>query len=181
MGRCCGLDERLQIIGLMAVALVIGFLGYTVIEAPRADEGSVYVDSYSADLYLNGTFLEKFDYQVNDGRRYRMLYKDWKVPLSFNALSQPYVELLDINPPGGSLPYAKDWQGSVRTSTLPTICLAGPRPTLGISNTGHGEQGRYSSRISFPQGSYKVSYVYHIHPYIEKDARYSHLNLKLAR
>ncbi len=175
------MDERLQIIGLMAVALVIGFLGYTVIEAPRADEGSVYVDSYSADLYLNGTFLEKFDYQVNDGRRYRMLYKDWKVPLSFNALSQPYVELLDINPPGGSLPYAKDWQGSVRTFNSPNYMPGRASAYVGDIELRamENEAGCFKPDY-FPQGSYKVSYVYHIHPYIEKDARYSHLNLKLA-
>ena len=175
------MDERLQIIGLMAVALVIGFLGYTIIEAPKADGGSVYVDRYSADLYLNGTFLEKFDYQVNDGRRYRVLYKDWKVPLSFNALRQPYVELRDINPPGGTLPYAKDWQGLVRTFNSPNYmpgrasAYVGDIESLALEN----EAGCFKPDY-FPQGSYKISYVYHIHPYIEKDASYSHLNLKLA-
>jgi uncharacterized membrane protein len=175
------MDKRLQIIGLMVVALVIGFLGYTIIETPKAAGGSVYVDSYSADLYLNGTFLEKFDYQVNDGRRYRILYKDWKVPLSFNALSQPYVELRDINPPGGTLPYAKDWQGLVRTFNSPNYMpgrasvYVGDIESLALEN----EAGCFRPDY-FPQGSYKISYVYHIHPYIEKDTRYSHLNLQLA-
>lgn len=165
----------------MAMALVIGFLGHSIIEAPRADGDSVYVDSYSADLYLNGTFLEKFDYQINDGGRYRMLYKDWKVPLSFTTLSQPYVELLDIVPPGGTLPYAKDCKGSVRTFTSPNYmpgrasAYVGDIESLALEN----EAGCFKPDY-FSQGSYEISYAYRIHPYIERDASYSHLNLKLA-
>ena len=62
-------------------------------------DGPIYVEDYRADFYLNGTLAERYDYQINQAGKYRMLYRNWKVPLSDGNLSQPYVEMISITPP----------------------------------------------------------------------------------
>lgn len=50
--------------------------------APGLFLGDVYVDSYRADICLNGTLDEQFVYAVDASKKYQMLYSSWKLPLS---------------------------------------------------------------------------------------------------
>jgi uncharacterized membrane protein len=70
--------------------------------------GSIWVESYSADLYLNGTLKETFLYTIRESGKYRMLYRNWKTPLSLEPLNEPYVEPVRVLAPKGTIPYIKD-------------------------------------------------------------------------
>ena len=86
--------------------------------APSISLGDVYVDSYRADIYLNGTLAEQFVYDISASGKYKMLYRSWKMPLSEQSMKSPYVSLLEISPPKGSVPYLKNWAGNVTPLSL---------------------------------------------------------------
>ncbi len=72
-----------------------------------ASSGDARVLKYTADLHLNGTLEERFVYRIGNSESIRMLYRTWKIPLSQEKQDSPYVELLKINAPPGTIPYAK--------------------------------------------------------------------------
>src|SRR5512146_1114944 len=98
---------------VIAAVLFIGLLGLLLTGGlPGVEAGlpadmviagkDVYVDDYSADLFLNGTLKESFIYKINAPDKYRMLYRSWTtLPVSLQNLSRPYVEPLKIIPPAG--------------------------------------------------------------------------------
>lgn len=97
-----------------AVALAaIFFICIMSTTLPGFAEEGIFVQSYRADLYLNGTLQENYVYRIEEANRYRMLYRPWKLPLSSQKLNYPYVEPLTVDPPQGSIPYAKDRKGKV--------------------------------------------------------------------
>jgi uncharacterized membrane protein len=62
---------------------------------------------------VNGTLEEQLVYNIGASKKYKMLYRSWKMPLSLQSMNSPYVSLLDISPPQGSMPYIKDRNGMV--------------------------------------------------------------------
>jgi len=86
-----GLSENKQIAILLIVVTLIGIAGHIlqvlacwtpVLRWMR----DVYVDSYRADLYLNGKIEENFVYVITESGKYRMLYRNWQPPLSTEKL-----------------------------------------------------------------------------------------------
>lgn len=139
----------------------------------------VYVEDYRADFYLNGTLAERYDYQINQAGKYRMLYRNWKVPLTDGNLSQPYVEIISINPPENTIAYFKNQLGKVETTktnnrTNPIISGYSTIESLALPN----EAGCFNPN-RFGSGRYEISYLFKLHPPVEVDEKYSHLNLKL--
>ena len=104
------------LVGLAGLFISGGLPGGNGLSTTALDLGDVYVDSYRADLYLNGTLSEPFTYQVKASGKYRMLYRSWKMPLSSQNLSTPFIEPLQIAPPNGTVAYFKDLRSNV---TLP--------------------------------------------------------------
>ncbi len=72
--------------------------------------GSIAVENYSADIYLNGTVVERFQWNIRHSGIYRMLYRSWKTPLSSEKLSEPYAEPVLVLAPAGTMPYIKDYR-----------------------------------------------------------------------
>ncbi|HMB45008.1 MAG TPA: hypothetical protein VKL21_04215, partial [Candidatus Methanoperedens sp.] len=119
------MNENKEIVILLIVVALIGLSGLYLTGGISGTEnacglggcGDVYVDSYSANLYLNGTLEENFVYKIKEPFKYRMLYRNWKVPLSYGISNDPtlktapHVELVSILPPPGSFPYIKNFQG----------------------------------------------------------------------
>jgi uncharacterized membrane protein len=70
------------LVALVGLFLTGGIPGMGGSFAPGISLGDVYVDSYRADIYLNGTLEEQFVYDIGASGKYKMLYRSWKMPLS---------------------------------------------------------------------------------------------------
>jgi uncharacterized membrane protein len=174
---------------VIAAVLFIGLLGLLLTGGlPGVEAGlpassliigkDVYVDDYSADLYLNGTLKERFTYNIDAAGKYRMLYRSWTtLPVSLQNLSRPYVEPLEIIPPAGTIPYIKDQSGRV------TVTANGEASQAAISEINTlaelNETGCYRPQ-RFDSGSYQIDYLFSIHPPLECDSEYCHWNLAFA-
>ncbi len=115
------MGETKQIIILLIVVTLIGIAGlYITGSLPGMESacslgcGDVYVESYRADLYLNGTLYENFVYEIKESGKYRMLYRIWKLPLSQERLGSPYIATISISPPPGTISYTKNSQGQIK-------------------------------------------------------------------
>jgi len=178
------MGETRQLAIFLLITTLIGVVGLTLAQylvwnvrfASVNTGGSEYatapaiVEEYRATIYLNGTLVEEFTYQVWKSNELRMLYRLWKVPVSLDEIDQPYVEVLSIEAPSGTVEYAKDRLGNVLASSHEEEIRR-----LAFTN----EVGCYYPQY-FEAGRYRVSYVFRLHPPIEYDGRLCHLNLKLA-
>ena len=143
--------------------------------APGISLGDVYVDSYRADIYLNGTLEEQFVYDIGASGKYKMLYRSWKMPLSEQSLNSPYVSLLKISPPQGSVPYMKDQAGKV----TPLSAQAKDYTEI-IANLAETNEAGCLQPQMFSAGKYRIDYRFRIHPFLECDQEFCHWNLRLA-
>ncbi len=167
-------------IGLFGLLLTGGLPGVEAgLQTNRIIEGAdIYVDSYSADLYLNGTLKETYIYNVNAASKYRMLYRSWTtLPLAVWNLSRPYVEPLQITPPLGTIPYFKEQSGKV---TVTATDETSKKATSEIGSLAEANEAGCYMPQRFNPGSYAVSYLFKIHPPLECDSQYCHWNLALA-
>ena len=137
--------------------------------------GDVYVDSYRADVYLNGTLVEQFVYDIGASGKYKMLYRSWKMPLSAQGLNSPYVELLDVSPPQGTVPYMKDQAGKVTVLSVP-----GKKYAQWIGDLAENNEAGCLQPQMFSARKYRIDYRFRIHPYLECDQEFCHWNLNLA-
>ena len=92
-------DAR-QLTILLVAILLIGIAGVWLIQVVPpllAYSGDAVVDDYTATLYLNGTLIEDFLYQVKTPNVFRMLFRGWDVPITPIAkLSQPYITVVKV-------------------------------------------------------------------------------------
>jgi uncharacterized membrane protein len=175
------LREERQLSILILTVIVIGFAGLYLTGggisglASTGDYGDIFVKSYNAELYLNGTFKETFIYEIEESGKYRMLYRVWDAPLSWGRRDEPYVEPVSISPPLGTISYTKDFQGQVKLLATTQTAYTDDIRSLALKN----EAGCYKPE-KFEAGEYQIEYVFILHPPLECDADYCHLNLKLA-
>ena len=155
--------------------LWICVFGLSMIDICDAQEG-VYVQDYRADLYLDGTLDESFVYKIDAADKYRMLYRNWKMPLSLDSLNQPFIRVLSVSGPLGCIPYVKGGTGEVwQLSGLGNLITQADIENLAYNN----EAGVYRPG-RFPAGIYKANYTFQIHPLLEVDEKHCHWNLRLA-
>ncbi|VVB56421.1 Uncharacterised protein [uncultured archaeon] len=183
------MNENKEIVILLIIVALIGLAGlYLTGGFPGMENacglggcGDVYVETYNANLYLNGTLEENFVYEIKEPGKYRMLYRDWKVPLSYGIpddttlKTNPHIELVSISSPPGTFPYIKDFQGSTRVISNADTQYANEISSLAVQD----EAGSYKPG-RFDAGKYEMNYVFRLHPPLECDNEYCHLNLKLA-
>ena len=152
---------------------------------PSGTQGSIWVESYSADVYLNGTLKETFLYTVRQSSKYRMLYRNWKTPLSTEPLNEPYVEPIRILAPKGTIPYIKDDTYGARilapngTYYPRQIYELWPFGKKIIDDSSNNELGYYIRSDLF-RTTLDAGYHSVIHPAILSDGDYSYLRLNLA-
>jgi len=172
-------SENRQITLLVTVSLVIGLLGIAFIEPFNEQislDSEVLVEDYNAVLYLNGTLIEEFTYRLNQGG-YRFLYRNWEAPVSLQEHDSPFIQPVNIIGPSGTMCYIKDNAGEVT--------LFG-ESDYSIFNKVDIQTEAYDNEVGcfkpdyYNVGSYRVKFIYKLHPPIEYDEEYSHLNLKLA-
>ncbi len=183
------MSETRQAAIVIAAVLFIGLLGLLLTGSlPGVEAGlpvgmviagkDVYVDDYSADLYFNGTLKESFIYNINAADKYRMLYRSWTtLPVSLENPAKPYVEPLSIIPPRGTIPYIKDRSGNVTVTSEDEASQSAVSDIDSLAEL--NEAGCYKPE-RFDPGSYRIDYLFRIHPPLECDDEYCHWNLAFA-
>jgi len=171
------LAETRQIAALILLTFLVGISGLTLVSyIPSLTEEDTVVDEYVATFYANGTLVEDYTYLVKASGRYRMLYRVWDAPLSIGELNKPYIQFLRAFSQG-QITYVKDFQGSVwvedRFKNDPQI-LASVRSLADLNEVGIFNPNRFGA------GTYKIRYVFLLHPPLEYDDSWCHLNLQLA-
>lgn len=168
--------EKRDLLVLVAVALAIGAVAIVIaFFVPGLLEGDLVIADYRATLQENGTFGEVYTYEVRSGGTYRMLYRYWQDPLSVQPLESPFIRIVDMQIPPGTVGYIRESSGKVtlyrddNPAYIRFIEDKAERNEVGIYNPGY-----------FPAGTYTVSYTYILHPPIEYDAKDAHLNLRLV-
>lgn len=168
------------LIGAVGLLLTEGMIGSAANETEDASQqplsvhDDVYVYEYSADFYPNGTLEERFVYQISASGKYRMLYRNFKESLASEKLNRPCIELVEVCPPAETTAYLKDWSGRVEIISG-DASRASEIQSLAMTN----EAGCYRPE-RFSRGRYEISYLFKVHPPLECDDEYCHLNLKLA-
>ena len=145
------------------------------IRHPAPPPGRPCRSSYEATLYENGTLQEQYIYQVQYSGKYRMLYRSWEAPLIFAGSTEPYIQFVSIDPPAGSIGYAKDAASavSITGSSDPSV-----KDEIGrLADT--SEVGIFNPAY-YAAGTYTVQATYVVHPPIEDDGTTAHLNFKFA-
>jgi len=156
------------------VAMIIFACIVCILPTSMAADG-ISIKSYQADLYLNGTLEEKFEYQIEDANRYRMLYRSWKLPVSLEQLDRDFVEPIMVYPPKGTVGYFIDRNGKVTVLSPEEGSYAEDIKSLAQ----HNEAGCFNPN-KFAQGIFGISYLFKIHPSLECDNSSCHWNLRLA-
>jgi uncharacterized membrane protein len=172
-----GMTERQQIAILVAITLLVGVLAVAGVNALGGlFQGNLEVQHYDAVFYDNGTFIERYTYDVRAAGEYRMLFRYWADPLTFMAIDQPHIEFLGMTAPPGTIGYIKDFEGEVRTASgMPSSADLATIRNLALTS----EVGIYNPDY-FTPGTYTVEYRYQIRPPIEYDDQWAHLNLRLV-
>ena len=109
------MNETRQIATLVIITLAMGVVGVTVVGFIQGsgDPTGVTVGKYNAVLYSNGTLSETYIYTFTV-TQYRMLYRNWLVPLTTQPLATSHIQLLRIDNPAGTVAYVKDRNGVVQ-------------------------------------------------------------------
>ncbi|MDD2788140.1 MAG: DUF2207 domain-containing protein, partial [Methanoculleus sp.] len=103
------MTERQQIAVLVAVTLLAGVLAVAGAAAlPDLFRGDLEVQAYDAVFFENGTFIERYTYDVRSAGEYRMLFRYWEAPLTFTAVDRPHIEFIGMTAPPGTLGYIKN-------------------------------------------------------------------------
>ena len=169
--------ERQQILTLLAVTLVVGVLAVVGATAlPALFSGDLDVQDYDAVFYANGTLIERYTYDVRSAGEYRMLFRYWDAPLTFEGIDRSHIEFLGMTTPPGTIGYTKDDRGQVQIAAgNPTSSDISTIRSLALDN----EVGLYNPGY-FAPGTYTVEYRYIVRPPVEYDGEWAHLNLKLV-
>ncbi len=167
------MGEIKQLSTLLMLTILVGIAGLALahyVPAVLFMSGDVVVEEYHATLYLNGTLVEEYLYNIRVSNKYRMLYRLWEAPVSLENLSYPYIEVLGMEFPEGSVGYVKDYLGNVWASSYPEV----------INSLAEFNEVGCFNPSRFEAGKYRIKYVFRLHPPIEYDGHLCHLNLKFA-
>lgn len=171
------MSEQRQVLTLVGITFFIGLAVVAVIGyLPSLGDGDAVVEVYMATFYPDGTLVEEYEYLIR-AERFRFLFRIWGAPLSVEPIDIPYIQPLEVDAASGAVGYFKDYKGSVFVVEPYSDQgkIVGDIRRLAESN----EVGSYNPDMYGP-GSYKVRYVFDVHPPLEYDDDVGHLNLKLA-
>jgi uncharacterized membrane protein len=169
-------DEKRQIAVLIAVAFGIGIAACILALAiPGMFEGDLVIAEYKAELGENGSFTERYVYEVKTGGQYRMLFRYWMDPLSIDPLGSPYIGFEDMDLSPGTIGYIKEYD-----STVTLVGSNNPADASFVRQMAENSEVGIYNPSYFPAGRYEVTYRYVLHPPLEYDDRNAHLNLRLV-
>ena len=174
------MSELRDLVKLIALVTAIGFLGLGLFHVINSIQyqGDLTV-SYTANITFSKVLLlqESYVYHVST-YKYRMLYRFWRAPLTFNRTDFPCIVLKNIGGDKGGVLFAKDYRGRIYVSNPIAFMIVrrlAKRNWLGIVCY------RYLKyRWFFNTGNHRLNAFYEVYPPIQTDGRYDHVNLKLA-
>ena len=110
--------EEKKIIIFCILVFIVGVVGaFLVTSSNGVSYSNIGIKNYKANLYIekNLTLEENYTYEILENKRYRMLYRDWKVPLVYNSkLDVPHVEVLNLSASSKNMVgYVVDYNGRV--------------------------------------------------------------------
>ncbi|HZD43472.1 MAG TPA: DUF2207 domain-containing protein, partial [Methanomicrobiales archaeon] len=83
------MNERQQITLVVVIGVAIAVAGLLALTfSPQIFPPALSVKTYDAEFYGNGTLVEQITYDVGVSGQYRMLFRNWEAPLTFDGLSQ---------------------------------------------------------------------------------------------
>ena len=171
------MSETRQLATLVIIALIVT-AGITLIALalPGLVEGNLVVDHYDAVLYENGTLTERYDFLVKESGQYRMLYRYWQDPLYTSPSAVPSIEFLWLSNPAGTTGYVKDANRrvSIVGSDGDPSLVSKIQQLAEPSEIGIFDPSYYSA------GVYTLDSAVMLHPPLEYDSSYAHLNLRLV-
>ncbi|MDO9539011.1 MAG: DUF2207 domain-containing protein [Methanocalculus sp.] len=175
------MEEKKQVAILIIATLLLGLSALAVMAVFPSDAvnfgGDLIVESYEVVWNEDGELIERYVYSVQSAEEYRMLYRNWKVPLIYGdqASDQPHIRLNGASAPNGAVAYLKTGSGSIHlfdgdNSRVRSLVadLAYPNE-VGIANPNY-----------FTPGEYIVEYTYQMAPPVEYDSNAVHINLMFA-
>ena len=165
--------RHLAILVVITFAISLAVVGLTSLIPPPI-EGDLVIDEYEASFSENGSLVESYTYEVKNSGQYRMLFRYWEEELSLTNLDRPYIEFLNMTIPSGSIGYIKDNNGEVTLFGSSDPSIRWTIQSLAFNN----EVGIFDPGY-FQAGTYSVEYSYTLHPTIEYDDQYAHLNIRL--
>ena len=173
------MNETRQIALLVIITFAMGVVGVVAVGLIQGagDPSGVTVDKYSAVLYSNGTLRESYVYTFTV-TQYRMLYRNWLVPVSTQPIATPHIQLLRIYNPTGTIAYVKDSSGVVQLLGQTSGDITKLKSTI-YNLADPNEVGCYDPYL-FSPGTYEIGYLFRLYPPLESDGGVSHLNLMLA-
>ncbi|AIJ05149.1 hypothetical protein JH146_0298 [Methanocaldococcus bathoardescens] len=177
------MKEEKKMIIFCSVIFVVGVLGIFLVNSSNGiGYADIGVKNYEANLYIdkNLTLEEKYTYEILIDGRYRMLYRDWKVPLTYNNnLEIPYIKVSNLSASSKNMVgYVVDYKGNVLVFSNNSL-IKKKIKELVVEYNVINEVGFYNP-YRYNTGVYTTNYRFCIYPPIETDGKVSHINLKLA-
>ncbi|MBK3332550.1 DUF2207 domain-containing protein [Persephonella atlantica] len=129
---------------------------------------------YSAVIEIGETvgLEEQYIFDVKKSGKYRMLYRYWKAPLSYqNSLNNPHIKVADVIT--DSPYYIKDYSGNVYGNFPPSL------KGFIVQKAYRNEVGVISDRY-FTAGKYSLKINYLLFPPVNTDGEFNQINIKLA-
>ncbi|CAB3288527.1 conserved membrane protein of unknown function [Methanocaldococcus lauensis] len=177
------MSEEKKMIIFCIVIFIVGVLGVFLVNLNITGYSDVYVKNYEANLYIskNLTLEEKYTYEILSNGKYRMLYRDWKVPLTYNeSLEIPYVRVLNLSASSKNMVgYVVDYKRDVFVFGNVDRWIISNLYNLVYEYYIRNEVGFYNPNY-YSVGIYKTKYKFYIYPPIETDNKVCHINLLLA-
>ena len=170
--------EEQKLFFYLVIVFFIGILGVYVYKYVdiRVLLSSLVID-YKADITIsdNLKLKELYTYHVKDGNKYTMLFRYWKVPLTYDReLVDPYIKAEKVYSKDG-ITYLKDF--------MDNVFLFGSNDRFIISRV---KSKAYTNEVGiinldyFKEGYYNLNVEYTLFPPVQVDKEYLHLNLSLA-
>jgi uncharacterized membrane protein len=169
-------EQRLMLI-LVGLTLIMGLASVVLLgDLPSLSAPGVVIEAYHATFFPTGVLEERYTYQIRQ-EGLRFLFRTWDAPLTTTPLEIPYITPLAIDAAPDAIGYSKDYLGALQIeapfhddpSVRSTIAALAER-----SEVGSFRPDRY------PPGTYTVAFTFRIHPPLERDDEWAHLNLQLA-
>jgi len=133
----------------------------------------LYIENYRADLFIdkNLRLSEEISFKVDTYGRYRMLFRYWDAPLTYNEnLDIPFIKLKDIN--SDFKYYMKDYKGNV--------FFVDDDLRFYVEEKAFKNEVGLINLNFFDKGVYLLNVSYNLYPPIQMDNEYSHLNFKFS-
>ncbi len=168
-----GEDRKLLKVVLLCLLLSVGSLFLSEIDPQPLLEPLTVELRAELELEEEISLRETYLFKVKEGGKFRMLYRVWRVPVSYeNPLSVPHLRALDFD--GDGVAYLRDHYGNVflreeREEVRNLVRTKALRNELGVVRP-----------EGFPEGDYRASFAYLLLPPFNYDEEFIHLNLKLA-